>query len=172
MDSVQNVVSNAAVAVDFRKPYQLYGTVSLVAVEVLVSKIVRSILKMENRSITELAFIHLLSIPFMGGIAAPFGAGSDIRNTADYATAVKDGAKGVPGVLLAQWVVNTAYKGIHFPWFNLKDLMITAGSKTLTRPLVYSIIDKLPADVQMGFDVLDNLFRAQIAGSNLSSSDD
>ena len=71
MESVQNVISNSVAPVDIRKPYQAYGTAQLVAVEVLVSKIIRSILKMENRGIAELAFVHLLSIPFMGGIGAP-----------------------------------------------------------------------------------------------------
>ena len=170
MESVQNVISNSVAPVDIRKPYQAYGTAQLVAVEVLVSKIIRTVLKMENRGIAELAFVHLLSIPFMGGIGAPFGAQSSVHNTGDYAQAFKDGAKGIPGVLLAQWVVNTSYKGFHFPWFNLKDLLITAGSKTITRPLVYSILAKLPNDMQAGFAVLDALYAAQVAKSNLKTN--
>ena len=169
MESVQNVASNAIAPIDFRKPYQLYGTVEYVAVEVLVSKIIRYVLKMENRSLTELAFVHLLSIPFMGGAAAPFGTPSNIHRTAGYTTAATDGAKGIPGVLIAQWIINTSSKGFHFPWFNLKDLLITAGSKIISRPLIYSIVDKLPNDANMGLAVMDALFQNQVARSNLKT---
>ena len=167
MEQVQNVLSNAIAPVDFRKAKQLVGTVEFVAVEVLVSKIVRTVLRMENRGLMDLAFVHLLSIPFMGGIAAPFGNVRAIGATGGYGQAAVDGAKGIPGVLIAQWIIATASKGFHFPWFNLKDLLITAGSKALSRPLVYSVIDKLPIDAQAGFAVLDQLFQNQVAKSNL-----
>ena len=167
MEQVQNVLSNAVAPVDFRKAKQLIGTVELIAVEVLVSKIVRTVLRMENRGLVDLAFVHLLSIPFMGGIAAPFGTVRNIHTTNGYGQAAMDGAKGIPGVLIAQWIIATASKGFHFPWFNLKDLLITAGSKALSRPLVYSVIDKLPIDAQAGFAVLDQLFQNQVAKSNL-----
>ena len=169
MESVQNVISNAIAPVDFRKEGQLIGTLEYVGVEVAVSKIIRAMLKMENRSVAELAFIHLLSIPFLGGTSIVFGAKQAVRTSDGYGTAAFDGAKGIPAVLLAQWVVATSYKGFHLPWFNVKDLMITAGSKILSRPLVRSVIDKLPADaMQVGFDVIDELVRRQGASSNLN----
>ena len=167
MEQVQNVLSNAVAPLDFRKAKQLIGTVELIAVEVLVSKIVRTVLRMENRGLMDLAFVHLLSIPFMGGAAAPFGNIRAVGATGGYGQAAVDGAKGIPGVLIAQWIIATASKGFHFPWFNLKDLLITARSKALSRPLVYSVIDKLPIDAQAGFAVLDQLFQNQVAKSNL-----
>ena len=168
MEQVQNVISNGIAPVDFRKGKQLIGTVEYVAAEVLVSKIVRTVLKMENRGIWELTWVHLLSIPFMGGIAAPFGQIRQQAQTATYGQSAIDGAKGIPGVLIAQWIIATASKGFHFPWFTVKDLLITAGSKTITRPLVYSILDKLPVDAQAGFAVMDQLFQNQVGKSNLS----
>ena len=167
MEQVQNVVSNGLAPVDFRKAKQLIGTVEHIAVEVLVSKIVRTVLRMENRGIMELAWVHLLSIPFMGGVAAPFGTIRAVQTTAGYGQSAIDGAKGIPGVLVAQWIIATASKGFHFPWFNMKDLLITAGSKVFSRPLVYSVLDKLPADAQAGFAVLDQLYQNQVAKSNL-----
>ena len=167
MDAVKNVFNNGIAAVDFRKAKQLIGTVEYVAAEVLVSKVIRAVLKMENRGIFDLAFIHLLSIPFMGGIAAPFGNVRAIGATGGYGQAAVDGAKGIPGVLIAQWIIATASKGFHFPWFNLKDLLITAGSKALSRPLVYSVSDKLPNDAAAGFAVMDQLFQNQVAKSNI-----
>ena len=171
MDKLKNVFNNSIAPVDFRKEKQLIGTVEYVAVEVLVSKVVRSVLGMENRSIAELGFIHLLSIPFMGGLGAPFGQSRAVQNTAGYGQAIADGAKGVPGVLVAQWILNTAYKGFHFPWFTLKDLLITAGSKTISRPLVYSVYAKLPNDMAAGFAVMDALYQNQVNQSNLNLSD-
>ena len=73
MESAQNILSNAVIPLDFRRDRQLIGTAEYIAAEVLVSKIIRTVLKMEDRPITELAFVHLLSIPFLGGLAAPFG---------------------------------------------------------------------------------------------------
>ena len=103
----------------------------------------------------------------MGGIAAPFGNVRAIGATGGYGQAAVDGAKGIPGVLIAQWILATATKGFHFPWFNLKDLLITAGSKAITRPLIYSVIDKLPGEAQAGFAVMDALVQNQVAKSNL-----
>lgn len=172
MEGVQNVLSNAFAPVDIRKGKQVVGAIELVVVEVAVSKIVRAILNMENRGIFELAFIHLLSIPFLGGVGAPFGPqGSVVANQEGYTGAFKDGAKGIPGVLVAQYIVNTAYKGFHIPWFNFKDLLITAGTKTITRPLVYSVAAKLPEAMADGFLVLDALINRQVASSNLKMNE-
>ena len=169
-DQVQNVLSNAIAPVDFRKGKQVVGAAEYVALEVAVSKIVRTVLKMENRGILELVWIHALSIPFMGGLGAPFGRNTGLTE-GDYTAHFKDGAKGIPAVLAAQWVIATAYKGFHFPWFTMKDLLITAGSKTITRPIAYSIVQSLPQDMEDGFLVLDALVNRQVDTSNLKSKD-
>ena len=168
MQSAQNILSNAVAPIDFRKPNQIVGTVEYVAVEVLVSKIIRSILKMEHRGVWELGWIHLLSIPFLGGAGAPFKNITDHTAHADYQQSLIDGAKGIPAVLLAQYVYQTAYSGFHFPKFSFKDLLITAGSKTLSRPLVYSVLEKLPPTMMDGFLTLDALAKRQAANSNLN----
>ena len=173
-EQVQNVLSNAIAPVDIRKGKQVVGAVEYVALEVAVSKIVRVMLKMEHRGILELAWIHALSIPFMGGLGAPFGKNKSLLDTTDtggYTAAFKDGAKGIPAVLAAQWVIATAYKGFHFPWFTMKDLLITAGSKTITRPIAYSIVQSLPKDMEDGFLVLDALVQRQVDNSNLATAD-
>ena len=168
MESAQNVLSNAVIPIDIRRDGQLIGTAEYVAAEVLVSKVIRSVLKMENRNILDLAFVHVLSIPFLGGLAAPFGDQASISDaSAGYTKALTDGAKGIPAVLAAQWVLATASKGFHFPWFTMKDLLITAGSKAITRPLVYSIVDKIGGMGQEGFMVMDQIFSNQVANSNL-----
>ena len=169
MDKATNVLKNAVAPLDWRREGQLVGTAAYVFTEVAVSYIVRNVLRMEKKSILELASIHGLSIPLMGGAGAPFGTITGIAGTADYGTAFKDGAKGIPAVLLAQWVVATSYKGFHFPWFNMKDLLITAGSKTITRPLVYSVSGMLGnIGVTDGLAVIDELVNRQVANSNLN----
>jgi hypothetical protein len=171
MDAVTNVLRNAVAPVDITQgSAQVLGTAEFVAVEVLVSKMVRSMLKMENRSVWDLFWIHLLSVPFLGGIGAPFGdirALRDLQPQEGYTKAVKDGLKGVPAVLAAQWVFNTASKGFHVPWFTIKDILIIAGSKAITRPLVYSVIAKLPPTVAEAYAVVDVLVQRQSIGSNL-----
>ena len=162
-----NVIDNAIAPLDFRKGgSQIVGTAEYVAAEVLVSKVIRMVLKMENKGIGELAAIHLISIPFLGGAGAPFGPISHVNATDSYQKALVDGAKGVPAVLLAQWVIATAYKGFHLPWFTVKDILVTAGAKALTRPLVYAVADKLPAG-QVGWEVMDELVNRQVAASNI-----
>ena len=84
-DQVQNVVSNAVAPIDFRKGKQVVGAAEYVALEVAVSKIVRTVLKMEHRGFLELAWIHALSIPFMGGLGAPFGKNKNLMDTSDEA---------------------------------------------------------------------------------------
>ena len=168
MESAQNILSNAVIPLDFRRDRQLIGTAEYIAAEVLVSKIIRTVLKMEDRPITELAFVHLLSIPFLGGLAAPFGDQASIQQVdRGYTKALTDGAKGIPAVLAAQWILATASKGFHFPWFSMKDLFITAGSKAITRPLVFSIVDKIGDMGAQGFAVMDQIFSNQVRASNL-----
>ena len=165
-----NIFNNAIVPIDIRKNGQLLGTAEYVAIEVAVSKIVRNVLRMENRNITELAAVHILSIPFLGGAGAPFGQVQGVGNGPSYTQALKDGAKGVPAVLLAQWVFNTAYKGFHLPWFSVKDIAITAGAKALSRPIVlalWPILGSLSA--RQGFEVIDALVNRQVAASSIRS---
>ena len=170
MDSAQNVVSNAIAPIDFRKTGQLVGTVEYIAAEVAVSKVIRSVLRMENKGIVELAFVHLLSIPFLGGLAAPFPTQANIQDqNQGYGKALADGAKGIPAVLVAQWIIATSNKGFHFPWFSMKDLMITAGSKALTRPLIFAIVNKIGDMGAEGFQVMDALVQRQIQASNLQT---
>ena len=173
-EQAQNVLSNAIAPIDFRKGKQVVGAAEYVALEVAVSKIVRTVLKMEHRGFLELAWIHAVSIPFMGGLGAPFGKNAHLLDAGDdggYTAAFKDGAKGIPAVLAAQWVIATAYKGFHFPWFTMKDLLITAGSKTITRPIAYSVVSNLPKDMADGLIVLDALVARQVDASNLKSKE-
>ena len=76
-----------------------------------------------------------------------------------------DGAKGIPAVLLAEWVLNTFYKGFHFPWFNMKDLLITAACKALTTPMLYAARNVLPNMITNGLEIMQLLEQQQEGAS-------
>ena len=145
-----NVLSNAVVPFDPRRTKLLMGSLEYIAAEVIVAKMVRKVMKADNKGYLQLAYIHALSLPFMGGAAGFFDAsagyvGTDNQGQAvGFTTNIMDGAKGIPAVLLAQYFIDSMTKGFHVPWFNFKDLLITAGSKSLTRPIVGFVYKYIP----------------------------
>ena len=154
-----NIGTNAILPFDPRKMKLVLGSAEYIALEVFVSAVVRKIMK-APKGYMELVAIHALSLPLMGGAVGFVGNNRDVR-TSNWGELFMDGAKGVPAVLLAQWVLNTFYSGFAFPWFNMKDPLITAGAKVITRPLTSMIIDYLPADFQDGLDLLNGIVTRQ-----------
>ena len=161
------VFNNAILPYDLRKPKLVGGVAQVVLLEVIVSKIIRKILGMANAGFMELAAIHAVAMPFLGGLSgfadAPKGDGS-------VATAFMDGAKGIPAVFLAQYIINTGARGLHLPGLHVKDIMITAASKTLTRPLIELVKPYLHASIQTGFNEELKMEKAQNATSNLKTA--
>ena len=82
-----------------------------------------------------------------------------------------DGAKGIPAVILAQWILESFNKGFHAPWFNIKDLLITAGTKALTRPVIGFMLEYLPEDAKNNLLIVDEMIARQHFRSNLKSKD-
>ena len=167
MSAYQNIATNVIAPFDPRRIELLIGSLEYVAFEVVVAKLVRKLIKQDSFSWTQLAYIHALSLPFMGG-AAGFFAGQ-AQYDAPVTTALMDGAKGIPAVLIAQYLVQSFTKGFHAPWFNMKDLLITAGTKALTRPTIGFIIRYLPQKAQQSLRVVDELIRRQRQVSTLRS---
>ncbi len=52
--------------------------------------------------------------------------------------------------------------------FNMKDMLITAGSKLITRPLLATVQNMLPDSMSASADVLQVLFAQQAQSSNLN----
>ena len=75
------------------------GNAQIVAAEVLVSKLLRKILGMENRSFAYLVAVHATSLPLVGGIQAPFskpvGFGQSVYFGSEFAVA-KTGVSTAP----------------------------------------------------------------------------
>ena len=166
-DSIMNIGKNAILPFDPRKMKVMLGSAEYIAIEVFVSAVVRKIMK-APKGYMELVAIHTLSLPFMGGAVGFVGNNHDMRKSpTQWGELFMDGVKGVPAVLLAQWVLHTFYSGFSFPWFNMKDLLITAGSKTITRPLTAMILDYLPADFQDALTLLNGIIAKQSEASTL-----
>ena len=174
--SYQNVAKNIIVPIDPRRTKQLLGSLEYVAAEVVVAKIVRKIIRADTKGWLEIAYIHTLSLPFLGGLGAFFenqkdyaGQDPDTGKAIGVATQLMDGAKGIPAVLLAQYILESFSKGFHVPWFNLKDLLITAGTKALTRPVVGFVYKYLPDNAKENLQIVDILISRQREISSLKS---
>ena len=162
-----NVGYNAVLPFDPRKMKLLMGSAEYVAIEVLVSALIRFMMK-APKGWTELVFIHALSMPFMGGAVGFLDTNRALdKNPKVWSELFMDGAKGIPAVLLAEWVLNTFYKGFHFPWFNMKDLLITAGAKTISRPITAFVLEYLPDNMQDSYVVCQQMIDNQQITSTL-----
>ena len=175
--SYQNIMTNVVLPFDPRRTKLLLGSLEYIAFEVLIAKMLRKLIRADTLGWAELAYIHALSLPFMGGAAGFFNPqdGYDGVRTSDskpvaFTDKLMDGSKGIPAVLLAQWILNSFSKGFHVPWFNMKDLLITAATKTLTRPIVGFVYAYLPEAARENLMVVDELVRRQQFFSTLKST--
>ncbi len=150
---------------------QVFGSIQSVAAEVAVSKFLRWLLKMEQRSVYDLAILHSVSQGMLGGFMGYFNDMADI-DTKDLGVggALADGAKGLPALVVAQYIVNTAAKGLHFPGFSMKDLLITGASKALTRPLLNKTAQWHPKAVRDNFKAHDRMVQRQKASARMASA--
>ena len=168
-DSVQNVFWNAILPYDVRNTTLVAGCAQLVAVEVIVAKLLRKILGMGNRGVMELAAVHLVSLPFLGGLAGFFDPNGGLAGET-WTDSLMAGAKAVPAVFLAQYIINTGASGLHIPKLSVKDVLVTAASKAISRPLIVLAYPKLHATLQANFDLENALEQAQNAASNLKQA--
>ena len=72
MSDYTNVFTNVITPFDPRRTKLLLGSLEYIAAEVIVAKVARKIIRADNKGWFELAYIHALSLPFMGGTAAFF----------------------------------------------------------------------------------------------------
>ena len=141
------------------------GNAQRVVLEVLVSKILRKVMRMADRSFLYLAAVHTLSLPLIGGIQAVLTAEQNFNST--NMQQIQAAAGSVPGVYAAEYIVNTSSVGFHVPKPGLRDALITAVAKILTRPLIGNTIAYLPAALVTNFNDAFNVQSAMNDGSNL-----
>ena len=179
-EKIMNVAKNVVLPVNPQKKSMISGTAAHIAAEVIVSKLLRYVTKMENRTWMELTAIHTLSQPFLGGLNffddAKLMSNADNNNKADVGAdrkyflmdQIKDGAKESPAVLVAMYIAATAQKGFAFPSFGIRDLMLVVAAKALSRVLLTNVKSKLPQTLGDGLVVHDQLMQHQKAGSSLA----
>ena len=153
------------------------GNAQLVAVEVIISKLLRKILGMQNRSFAYLTAVHAASLPLIGGFQAPIsksvGYGPLFFKTAEKKFASNSeilmAALGsVPAVWVAEYIVNTSGVGFHVPKPVIRDALITAASKMLTKPLIgMSVNTILPEAMRANFEESHQLEMNYNRASNL-----
>jgi hypothetical protein len=174
-DDYANIATNVILPFDPRRTKLLLGSLEYIAFEVVIAKIIRKIIKQDNKGWLHLGYIHALSLPFMGGAAGFFDPntvynGQDRQGKAiGFTKHLTDGAKGIPAVILAQWILESFTRGFHAPWFNMKDLLITAGTKAITRPAIGFVIDYLPKAAKENLMVVEELVARQQSASTLRS---
>ena len=168
-EDVTNIFANAIQPVDFRKFGQVGGAVEYVAAEVLVSYFARYLFKVEKRTLLELAAIHAVSIPLIGGLAAFSQDNHQLAYEAPVYDLVIDGSKGIPAVFAAQYVCNTALQGLHAPKLNFRDILVTAATKVITRPILSLLYPYLGDMFRSNLDVIEELVSRQRAKSRLLS---
>ena len=169
-ENFTNVFNNAIQPVDVRKFSQVGVVAEYVAAEVLVSYFARYIFKVEKRTLLELAAIHAVSIPFLGGLSGSFQENHILAYEAPVTDLVIDGSKGIPAVFAAQYICNTALSGLHAPKLNFRDILVTAASKIITRPLLSFVYPFLGEMFRSNLDIIDELGARQRAKSNLLSA--
>ena len=166
-----NILRNGAVALNPLRGDQgslALGSLEYIAIEVFVSKVLRIILKIDTKDLIELATVHAVSLAFMGGAAGFVDPPASIAS-APLFQQLKDGAKGIPAILLAQWTIDTLNRGFHAPFskWGIQDILVSSASKALSRPIFSLLYPFLPTPLKDPFNLTENLVRKQAARSTL-----
>ena len=141
------------------------GAAEYVLLEVCVGKVLRRFIN-APRGWIDLAVCHTVSLPLIGGLSQFFEAQKDIfakagTDDAGWTQQLGDGAKAVPAIYAAEYIVNTFTGGIHMPKPALKDAGITLVGKAITRPIAAMILPYLPDTMAESYHVLDKLIKRQ-----------
>ena len=139
--------------------------------EVLVQKVVNGMFGKKDQGYVRPALVHLFSIPYIGGFGAPLAPDKHPSLSGDWSEQFQAGLAGVPAVYFAQYIVSILYgAGLFHLDFDLRDALITAVSKTITRPVLSAIGGFVPQTLSDNYDRLQGRFDLQSANSMLKSS--
>ena len=169
-NSPVNVAMNSIAPLDPRTPKVLQGTVTYVALEVAVSKLLRMIMGGNNKSYMELAAVHTISLGLMGGVSAAFSTPGSVTipfGVERTMAHVQQGAKGIPAMFIAQYVYNTFFSGFRMSFFSIKDALIMGAAKILTRPIAAQLHQRIKF-MQNGLEGQQLLEEAQGLASNFA----
>ena len=130
-----NIPMNAILPFDPRRYQLVVGSAEYIAIEVIISKLIRMLLGARRKGWIELASVHAVSLTYMGGAQGFMDPPGSLEG--DLVSQLRDGAKGIPAVFLAQYTIDTCSRGFHVPMrgWSINDILISAASKALTRPI-------------------------------------
>ena len=158
-----NIFKNAVAQVDFRQTKQVFGVAEFVFIEVLVSYLLRYFIKADRKGIFELISVHLASVPFLGATADeephPMGLEAPLSNQ------FMVGARQLPAYFFGQYVVSTGQGGFHFPKPGIRDILIGAAGKILSRPITSLLYPYLGETFRTNLQVLEELIKNQTKNS-------
>ena len=161
-----NIPANAILPFNPMRSQLAIGTAEYVAIEVIISKLIRSLLRLSNKGFLELAYVHAISVAYMGGAQGFIDPPGDYG---DFFTNLRDGAKGIPAVLLAKYTVDTCFRGFHVPFskWSLADITISAASKAISRPIFGLLYPFVKGPMTNPLNLVNQLTREQQGKSNL-----
>ena len=139
-----NVLNNAVAPVALWKGQtQAFAGAENILFEAAISYLARWALKTEKRGFFDLVFVHALAQPLLGASESITGGG--YNGIGDpYSKAFMVGARQVPAVLTADYVAGTFKGGFHTPKPSIKEVLLTAGAKMASRPIMKMIYENGP----------------------------
>ena len=143
----------------------------MTALEVLVGKALRRFMG-TNYGWVHLLNIHLLSLPFLGPVHALFNPAftkTFADDTGGFADHAKDGMKGIPAVWLAEIVLKIFQEGFKFPRISIKDLAVSAFSKTISRPMGAQLYKYMPEGQAANMLLFEAILNKQATSARLYS---
>lgn len=150
----------------------IQGAILYVGLEVVVSKLIRRFIG-GARGWLELIFTHTLSLPFLGGVHGlfekPLRGSMDANTSAEYGVTDQlfDGAMGVPAVLIAEFLLEVFFRGIHMPKLQIKEIAVTAGSKIITRPITVQLYKFMPEGQAASMLLMEAIIARQALGARM-----
>ena len=120
---------------------RIVGTSYVVLVETLVESVIRRLAGMQIGIFSTAASLAL-GKPFEGMFY--FGEEPGPPAVQEYMDSALSGLQTTPGQFVGQYLVATFGSGFHVPGFNIKDMLLTAAAKTLSRPLMTFIDGYMP----------------------------
>ncbi len=139
------------------------GSLVYVALEVAVSKLLRTIMGADTKSAMELATVHTISLGLMGGLSATM---NNPNEGVTHSRHITQGAKGIPALFLAQYIYQTFFNGFSMSFWSMKDALIMVAAKILTRPIGSKLLYN---NVKFAQNALDNQYimeQLQVGTSN------
>ena len=158
--SLTTVIENGLQPIDIRKTKNVFAGAEIILSEALVSYLARWTFGGEKMSFMKLVMLHAIANPLHGGIEETLGAAEVTYKGGEYTDQFAKSVSNIPGVFVAQYIVNTPDKGIRMPGFSLKDVLLTAGSKIVTRPILKFLYDNGPEQNKKYLDHSDNMRKA------------